>query len=157
MIKCKYCGGTNGVKNRHITSCPFNPKNNKKIVAFLEEEALKDKEFLIYEYNNYASKEKLPVALTMHSLFIRNGWIKHDAKVHDVFIYFIYRSYELNLISNLEILDIMTYKLTFGMFGLTTQDYLNRAQQISMKSGVEQLSILKQYERLKGKILECQN
>lgn len=157
MIKCKYCGGTNGVKNRHITSCPFNPKNNKKIVLFLEEQALQNEEFLIYKYNNYAVQEKLPVALTMYSLFIRNNWIPKDAKVYDVFIYFIYRSYELNLISNLEILDIITYKLTFGIFGLSTKDYLNRAQQISLKSGVSYSNILVSYDKLRDKILECQN
>lgn len=157
MIQCKYCYGTNGIKSKHRLSCPFNPKNNKKIISYLENVAISDSEFLIYKYNEFASKNKLPVSLTLHSLFLKNGWVTKDAKVYDTFLYLIYRSYELNLISDLEKLDLITYKITFGTFGLSNVEYLKRSQQISLKSGVSLDSILNSYLLLYNKVMEGEN
>lgn len=135
MDQCKYCNGTERIVRRHLRSCPFKPSNNKKIMSYLESLVLNNKPFKINEYNKFAVENNLPVSNTILALFKRNNFISNDSDKYYAFIYLIYRSYELNLLTDLELLDLLVYKITFGMFGLSCKDYLTRAHLIVDKAG----------------------
>lgn len=134
---CKYCGGTEHVSGSHLKLCPFNPRNNKLILNFLKNLFIDDKPLVLLEYNKFARENKLPKTSTL-SIQFRNNFLDKDASTVDIFIYLIYRSYELNLISDLEILDLIVYQLTYGNFGLSAAEYLDRRHKISIKAGVSE-------------------
>lgn len=144
MDQCNYCNGTERIVRRHLRSCPFKPSNNKKIISYLEGLVLNNIPFRINEYNKYAVKHDLPVSNTILALFKRNNFIPLDSDKYYAFIYLIYRSYELNLITDLELLDLLVYKITFGMFGYSCKDYLERSHKIVDKAGSLSRSLIAQ-------------
>lgn len=150
MDHCKYCEGTERIVRRHLRSCPFKPSNNKKIIKYLENLVLSNKSFKINEYNKFAITNDLPVSNTILALFKRNKFIPYDSDKYYAFIYLIYRSYELNLITDLELLDLLVYKITFGMFGYSCKDYLERTHKIVDKAGSLSHSLIAQRYRELG-------
>lgn len=120
------------------------------ILDFLYELVLNDKKFSVSSYDDYVKGTTAPQSKTMYDLFVNNGFIPPDAQSKFAFIYFIYRAYELNLVppDQLEVLDILVYKLTYGQFKLSFEEYISRAEKISVKSGVSIDEINQQYEEL---------
>ena len=131
--KCNYCGGTEGISGKHHLSCAFRPQINKKILQYLENIVLNNQPLVASNYNIYARENNLPVMSTL-LLLVRNNFLP-DASKLDVFIYIIYRSYYLNLVSDIELLDLLVYKLTYGNFGISTAEWMKRMDQINLKVG----------------------
>lgn len=140
MKHCNYCGNTKNIKTRHITSCPFNPMNNRKIIQFLESCVIEDRSLIMCEYDKYARKVNIPLSKTIINLLKENNHIDINAE-QEIFkqaiIYLIYKSYELNLIDDLEILDILVYKLTYGNFNYTTYELLEKYELINLKANID--------------------
>jgi hypothetical protein len=136
MHKCNYCKGTIGVENRHSFSCPFKKDNNKKIMTYLESLVIENKRFCSRDYNKFARSQtpQLPLAMTILGLMRRNGWLDSTATTMDAFLYLIYRSYELGLVNDIEILDLLTYRISYGCFRLNTDEYLTRVDRIVEKT-----------------------
>lgn len=136
--QCKYCFGTKKIQGSHLSSCCFNPKNNALIIEYLTNLVLEDKPLFGIEYNKFAREHGLPKTSTMLNQFKLNFFQKSHVNLSKMFAYIIYRSYELNLVNSLEILDLLVYQLTFGAYGFSALEYLDKMDQIVDKTEHDQ-------------------
>lgn len=123
--RCNYCLGVEGVQVAHTFYCPFNPKNNKKIIEYLTYTFNNSLPLNANRYNKWAKLYRLPTSVTLFNLFYKNGWLPQNSKPKDIFPILIYRSYALNLIHDLETLDILVYQQTYGNMGFERQPALD--------------------------------
>lgn len=151
-MSCKYCRLEHGTKLSHLNRCTFSPRNNKLILDWIRDCYKSGKQITGTSYSDFARENMLPVSNTIFKLFVKNGLMKKGQKITDIFKIIIYRSYALYPDIDLEILDLYIYQDTFGMFGYSATEYLNKVHEVYEKDGLRSNLWEIQYTKLAQEI-----